>query len=66
MMLKLNDLSIFYGTFKALVRVSLELDKGEVITVLGSNGAGKTSLLLTISGLVKTAEGHIIFNDEKI
>ena len=63
-MLSVDGLETFYGTFQALRRVSLEVDSGEVVTILGANGSGKTTLLRTISGLVSPAAGSIHLDGE--
>ena len=66
MLLKLTDVSTFYGTFQAVRGVSLEVNSGEVVTILGANGAGKTTLLRTISGLLRAASGSILFDGHPI
>lgn len=65
-MLKVTDLSVSYGHVKALKRVNVEADEGQIVSIIGSNGAGKTSLLRTISGLVKPDEGKIEFLGETV
>ena len=65
-MLKVTDLSVSYGHVKALKKVNVEADEGQIVSIIGSNGAGKTSLLRTISGLVKPDEGTIEFLGESI
>lgn len=62
-MLKFENISVNYGYVTALVNVSFEVNKGEIITLIGSNGAGKTTALMTISGLVRPISGRIIFED---
>jgi branched-chain amino acid transport system ATP-binding protein len=64
--LRIDKLSVNYGHVEALRNVSLEADEGEIFSIIGSNGAGKTSLLRTISGLVKPAAGLIEFGGEKL
>jgi branched-chain amino acid transport system ATP-binding protein len=64
--LKIQDLSVSYGYVEALKNVSLEAREGEIFSIIGSNGAGKTSLLRTISGLVKPLGGTIEFRGEKL
>lgn len=66
MLLRVNDLSAFYGTFEVLSGISVEVDAGEVVTILGANGAGKSSLLRTISGLLRPAKGSIEFQGRRI
>lgn len=60
-MLKVNDLSVYYGHIQALKGISLEINEGDVIALIGSNGAGKSTLLNAISGLVKVSTGNITF-----
>ncbi|MBE3594085.1 MAG: ABC transporter ATP-binding protein [Candidatus Carbobacillus altaicus] len=60
-MLSLKSIDIFYGKIHALKGVSLDVQKGEIVTLIGSNGAGKTSLLRTISGLVRPREGELLY-----
>jgi branched-chain amino acid transport system ATP-binding protein len=64
--LKINRLSVSYGHVEALKDVSLEAREGEIFSIIGSNGAGKTSLLRTISGLVKPLSGTVEFRGEKL
>ena len=52
-MLRISDLNVFYGGIHALRGVSIEVNRGEIVTIIGSNGAGKSSLLNSISGMVK-------------
>ena len=66
MLLSVEGIEMFYGTFQALRRVSLEVDSGELATILGANGSGKTTLLRTISGLVLPAAGSIRLNGESL
>ena len=65
-MLKVKDLSVSYGHVTALKNVSIEADEGEIYSIIGSNGAGKTSLLKTISGLVKPLSGSVEFMGEQL
>src|SRR4030042_489552 len=65
-LLKVDGIRTFFGTFEALREVSLEVDNGEVVTILGANGAGKTTLLKTISGLLWPASGSIHYNAEPL
>lgn len=60
-MLKVENLSVQYGVIEAVKDVSFEVNEGEVVTLIGANGAGKTSILRTISGLVKPSAGRITF-----
>lgn len=63
-MLEVKNVSVSYGHIDALHNVSIEVPTGKIVSVIGANGAGKTSLVNTISGLVKASEGEIIFNGE--
>lgn len=65
-MLKIKDLCVNYGYITALDHMSLEVRQGEIITIIGSNGAGKSTTLMTISGLVRALEGEIVFKDRRI
>ncbi|MGT2737453.1 ABC transporter ATP-binding protein [Streptococcus orisratti] len=60
-MLKIKNLSVSYGAIEAVKNVSFEVNEGEVVTLIGANGAGKTSILRTISGLVRPSEGSIFY-----
>ena len=66
MLLRVDGINTFYGSFRALRDVSLEVDTGEVVTVLGANGAGKSTLLRTISGLLRPQTGKINLNGRPI
>jgi len=65
-MLKINNLNVYYGGIHALKGISLKVPKGKVVTLIGANGAGKSTTLRTICRLVKLKNGEIIFNDEDI
>ena len=65
-MLEIKDLNIYYGAIHALKDVSLEVKEGEIVTLIGSNGAGKSSLLKAISGLIKVDKGEIDFLNQNI
>ncbi|ETT88617.1 ABC transporter ATP-binding protein [Viridibacillus sp. FSL R5-0477] len=58
-MLKVNDINVYYGNIQALKGVSLEVNEGEIVTLIGANGAGKSTLLKTLSGLLKPKQGTI-------
>jgi len=64
--LKVNDLKTSYGKIEALKGISLEVNEGEIVTLIGANGAGKSTTLKTISGQLSPAAGTIEFQDEKI
>ncbi len=61
-MLSVRDLYVSYGGIRALKGVSLEVNKGEIVTIIGANGAGKSTLLNTISGFLKPQKGEVLFN----
>jgi branched-chain amino acid transport system ATP-binding protein len=65
-MLKIDDINVYYGNIHALKGVSLEINKGEIVTLIGANGAGKSTLLKTISGLLKPKNGDILFQGQSI
>ena len=65
-MLKVENLTVFYGYINALRGVSIEVNEGEIITLIGGNGAGKTTTLMSVSNLVEKTEGRITFRDEDI
>lgn len=62
MIFELRDLEVNYGVIRALKGISLEVEQGEIVTLIGANGAGKSTTLRTISGLVKPRSGSIIFD----
>jgi branched-chain amino acid transport system ATP-binding protein len=64
--LAVRNLHVSYGTIPALHGVDLEVQKGEIVTLIGANGAGKTTTLRTISGLLKPREGKVEFNGDDI
>ena len=65
-MLKVQDLSVHYGMIQAVHNVSFEVKQGEIVSLIGANGEGKTTILRTISGLVRPSNGHIIFEGKNI
>jgi len=65
-LLSADNVSVSYGKFEAVKGVSLSLNRGELVTIIGANGAGKTSLLRAISGLLKPNKGKIFFENEEI
>ena len=60
-MLKLDNINLYYGVIHALKNISLEVEQGEIVTLIGANGAGKTSTLRAISGLEPIKSGNITF-----
>jgi len=65
-MLKLDNVNLYYGVIHALKDISLEVSQGEIVTLIGANGAGKTSILRSISGLEQIKSGAITFKDSQI
>ncbi len=65
-MLKLEHLSVHYGAIEALKDVSLHVNKGEIVALIGANGSGKTTTLRTISGLLKKTSGNLIYEDKDL
>lgn len=65
-MLIVNDIDVYYGNIQALKGVSLEVNEGEIVTLIGANGAGKSTLLQTLSGLLKPKRGGIEYLGESI
>ena len=65
-MLKVDNIDVYYGAIHAIKGVSIQVAKGEIVTLVGSNGAGKSTTLRTISGLLKPKNGTILFEDNHI
>ena len=65
-MLEIKDLEVNYGMIKAIRGVSFEVNKGEVIALIGANGAGKTTILHTITGLIAAKHGSIMFDGKEL
>lgn len=65
-MLEIKDVSVRYGVIEAIKRVSFEVNEGEIVTLIGANGAGKTTILKTISGLLRSSNGSISFKGRDI
>jgi branched-chain amino acid transport system ATP-binding protein len=65
-MLKLSNVQTFYGKIQALDDVSMEISEGEIVTLIGANGAGKTTALMSISGIVPPRSGEIVFDGQPI
>ncbi len=66
MILSIQDLHVYYGNIHALKGISLEVDKGEIVSLIGANGAGKTTTMGAISGLLPIKKGTIEFNGKQI
>jgi len=65
-MLELKNINSFYGNIQALYDVNLHIDHGEIITLIGANGAGKSTTLMTVCGVVQAQEGQVIYQDDDI
>jgi branched-chain amino acid transport system ATP-binding protein len=65
-LLELNEVHAYYGNIHALQGVSLHVEPGEIVTLIGSNGAGKSTTLKTISGLLRPRSGEILFDGQRI
>ncbi|EOH90709.1 hypothetical protein UAS_00438 [Enterococcus asini ATCC 700915] len=65
-MLKINNLAVSYGMIQAVHGVSFDVKPGEIVTLIGANGAGKTTILRTISGLIRPKSGQILFEDQDV
>ncbi|MFH0788306.1 MAG: ABC transporter ATP-binding protein [Pseudomonadota bacterium] len=65
-MLRIENVDVFYGDLQALRSISLEVAEGEIVTVIGSNGAGKSTTIKTISGMLRARKGSITWNNQSI
>ena len=65
-MLKIDDINVYYGAIHAIKGISLTVNQGEIVTLIGANGAGKSTTLRTISGLLKPKTGSITFQGQDI
>ena len=65
-MLKINNLNVYYGQIHAIKDISLEVNTGEIVALIGANGAGKSTTLKTVSGVLRSRTGNIIFKDTDI
>ena len=65
-LLELRDVHTYYGNIHALKGISLTVEQGEIVTLIGANGAGKSTTLKTISGLLRPRQGEIRFDGERI
>ena len=65
-MLKVENINVYYGSIHAIKGVSFSVEQGEIVTLIGANGAGKSTILKTVSGLLKTKTGKIEFEDKSV
>ncbi|MBQ3427938.1 MAG: ABC transporter ATP-binding protein [Clostridia bacterium] len=65
-MLTVDDINVYYGQIHAIKDVSVDVDEGDIVALIGANGAGKSTMLRTISGLLRTKTGKITFSGEDI
>ncbi|MCI7622941.1 MAG: ABC transporter ATP-binding protein [Clostridiales bacterium] len=65
-MLKVDNINVYYGAIHAIKGISFEVNEGEIVTLIGANGAGKSTTLQTVSGLLRSRTGSIEFNGENI
>ncbi len=66
MMLEVSDLHVYYGAIHALQGISLQVGEGEIVTLIGANGAGKSTTLRALSGLIRPRAGKVVFRNEDI
>lgn len=66
MLLQVEDLNVYYGAIQALKGISFDVEEGEIVTLIGANGAGKSTTLKTVSGMIRSRGGSIKFNDKEI
>ena len=65
-MLKVDNINAYYGNIQALKGVSLEVEEGEIVTLIGANGAGKTTTLMSLCGIVPPRSGEILFQGKPV
>ncbi len=65
-LLKVRNIDTFYGSLQVLWDISIEVEAGEIVAIIGANGSGKSSLLNTITGMIHPARGSIVFGDREI
>ena len=66
MLLDVKNLNVYYGAIHALQGISFHIEEGEIVTLIGANGAGKSTTLRAISGLIRARNGSVTFKDEDI
>ena len=62
-LLEVQDLHVYYGSIHAIKGISFHVEKGEIVTLIGANGAGKSTTLNTVSGLLKPGDGSVVLMD---
>ena len=65
-MLKIENINVYYGAIHALKGISVDVKEGEIVTLIGANGAGKSTILRTVSGLLRAKTGNIVFEGKSI
>ena len=65
-LLSVNDINVYYGSIHAIKGISFEVNEGEIVTLIGANGAGKSTTLNTVSGLLRTKTGAIFFDEQDV
>ena len=65
-MLKVNNINVYYGSIHAIKDVSFEVNQGEIVTLIGANGAGKSTILQTVSGLLRSKTGSVEFMEQNL
>jgi len=65
-LLNVNDINVYYGSIHAIKGVSFEVNEGEIVTLIGANGAGKSTILNTVSGLLHSKTGSITFDEQNV
>lgn len=65
-MLKVDDLHVHYGSIHAIKGISFDVNQGEIVTLIGANGAGKSTTLNTVAGLLKPTSGSVVFEDNSL
>jgi len=65
-MLKVEDINVYYGSIHAIKGISFSVNKGEIVTLIGANGAGKSTTLNTVSGLLRSKTGSVTFNGQDL
>lgn len=66
MLLRMNNIKTYYGNIRALKGISIDVDEGEIVCLIGGNGAGKSTTLMTISGILTPVEGDVLYKEKSI